>query len=155
MTMDRSRLTLDSRQICIQMDQLANQSLAEADVTGVQAHALLYILRHSEMGTSVTALHQASGYSKATISNIIKRLREKGYVLVESCREDDRRRLLFSTEKGRHVQRFLEDSIRDAEEWLYRGFSSQELSTLDHLQKRMLQNLSQYQTCIQKEASTT
>ena len=35
MTMDRSRLTLDSRQICIQMDQLANQSLAEADVTGV------------------------------------------------------------------------------------------------------------------------
>ena len=137
MTMDRSRLTLDSRQICIQMDQLANQSLAEADVTGVQAHALLYILRHSEMGTSVTALHQASGYSKATISNIIKRL------------------LLFSTEKGRQVQRFLEDSIRDAEEWLYRGFSSQELSTLDHLQKRMLQNLSQYQTCIQKEASTT
>ena len=77
MTMDRSRLTLDSRQICIQMDQLANQSLAEADVTGVQAHALLYILHHSEMGTSVTALHQASGYSKATISNIIKRLREK------------------------------------------------------------------------------
>ena len=67
----------------------------------------------------------------------------------------DRRRLLFSTEKGRQVQRFLEDSIRDAEEWLYRGFSSQELSTLDHLQKRMLQNLSQYQTCIQKEASTT
>lgn len=149
MAMDRSKLTLASRQINIQMDQLANQSLAATGLTGGQAHALLYILRHSEAGASVTGLHQASGYSKATISHLIKRLREKGYVRVEFCQEDNRRRLLFSTEKGRQVQCILEESIRGAEEQLYRGFSDQELSVLDNLQKRMLQNLSQYQTSIQ------
>ena len=155
MAVDRSRLARDNRQICIQMERMANYYLAASDVTGVQAQMLLYILRHSETGVSVTDLHQISGYSKATISNLVKRLREKGYIRVEACEEDDRRRLLFSTEKGRRIQALLVASIREVENSLYRGLSAEELSTLDHLQKRMLQNLMMFQTQSHKEASAT
>ena len=155
MAVDRSRLARDSRKICIQMEQATNRYLASADVTGVQAQMLLYILRYAEEGASVTDLHQVSGYSKATISNLIKRLREKGYVRVEPCREDDRRKLLFSTEKGRRAQAFLRDSIRGAEDLLYQGFSAEELSTLDRMQRRMIHNLSSVQTHSQREASAT
>ena len=155
MAVDRSRLALDNRQICIQMERMANYYLAASDVTGVQAQMLLYILRHSETGVSVTDLHQISGYSKATISNLVKRLREKGYIRVEACEEDDRRRLLFSTEKGRRIQALLAASIREVENSLYRGLSAEELSTLDQLQKRMLQNLIMFQTQSHKEASAT
>lgn len=155
MAVDRSRLARDNRQICIQMERMANYYLAASDVTGVQAQMLLYILRHSETGVSVTDLHQISGYSKATISNLVKRLREKGYIRVEACEEDDRRRLLFSTEKGRRIQALLAASIREVENSLYRGLSAEELSTLDQLQKRMLQNLMMFQTQSHKEASAT
>ena len=155
MAVDRSRLARDNRQICIQMERMANYYLAASDVTGVQAQMLLYILRHSETGVSVTDLHQISGYSKATISNLVKRLREKGYIRVEACEEDDRRRLLFSTEKGRRIQALLVASIREVENSLYRGLSAEELSTLDQLQKRMLQNLMMFQTQSHKEASAT
>lgn len=155
MAVDRSRLARDNRQICIQMERIANYYLAASDVTGVQAQMLLYILRHSETGVSVTDLHQISGYSKATISNLVKRLREKGYIRVEACEEDDRRRLLFSTEKGRRIQALLAASIREVENSLYRGLSAEELSTLDQLQKRMLQNLMMFQTQSHKEASAT
>ena len=155
MAVDRSRLARDNRQICIQMERMANYYLAASDVTGVQAQMLLYILRHSETGVSVTDLHQISGYSKATISNLVKRLREKGYIRVEACEEDDRRRLLFSTEKGRRIQALLAASIREVENSLYRGLSAEELSTLDQLQKRMLQNLMMVQTQSHKEASAT
>ena len=155
MAVDRSRLARDNRQICIQMERMANYYLAASDVTGVQAQMLLYILRHSETGVSVTDLHQISGYSKATISNLVKRLREKGYIRVEACEEDDRRRLLFSTEKGRRIQALLAASIRKVENSLYRGLSAEELSTLDQLQKRMLQNLMMFQTQSHKEASAT
>ncbi|OUN11186.1 MarR family winged helix-turn-helix transcriptional regulator [Flavonifractor sp. An9] len=155
MAVDRSRLARDNRQICIQMERMANYYLAASDVTGVQAQMLLYILRHSETGVSVTDLHQISGYSKATISNLVKRLREKGYIRVEACEEDDRRRLLFSTEKGRRIQALLAASIREVENSLYRGLSAEELSTLDQLQKRMLQNLIMFQTQSHKEASAT
>lgn len=155
MAVDRSRLARDNRQICIQMERMANYYLAASDVTGVQAQMLLYILRHSETGVSVTDLHQISGYSKATISNLVKRLREKGYIRVEACEQDDRRRLLFSTEKGRRIQALLAASIREVENSLYRGLSAEELSTLDQLQKRMLQNLMMFQTQSHKEASAT
>ena len=155
MTVDRSRLARDSRQISIQMEQMANRCLDQAGMTGVQAQMLLYLLRHGDGGISVTELHQASGYSKATISNLVKRLREKGYIRMEPCLEDDRRRLLFSTEKGRRVQNLLASSVRDVEDQLYQGFSLEELSTLDCLQKRMLHNLRTFQTHSKREASAT
>ena len=155
MAVNRSRLARDSRQICIQMERLANEYLAGADITGVQAQMLLYLLRQGETGASVTDLHQVSGYSKATISNLVKRLREKGYVRAEPCREDDRRRLLFTTEKGRRQQALLMTAVRSVEDALYQGFSPEELSTLDRLQKRMLQNVSAVHTQIHKEASAT
>lgn len=44
MTLNRRRLIQDGRQIGIGLDQLANRSLAQADITGVQALTLLYIL---------------------------------------------------------------------------------------------------------------
>lgn len=42
MAVDRSRLARDNRQICIQMERMANYYLAASDVTGVQAQMLLY-----------------------------------------------------------------------------------------------------------------
>ena len=102
----------ENRQISIQLDQRFNRVLAERNITGVQAHALLYVLQQAGEGASVTTLHQVSGSSKATISHLVKRLREKGYVRVELCPEDDRRRLLFGTEQGRQLQAALETSFQ-------------------------------------------
>ncbi len=155
MTLDQGRLIREGRQINLQLDLLVNRTLATADITGVQAQTLLYILRHARIGVSVTTLHRTTGHSKATISYLIKRLREKDYVRTESCQKDNRRKLLFATKKGQQLQGFLEESIQDAQNALYQDFSLQELSTLDRLQQKMLQNLSIYQTCIQKEVSTT
>ena len=142
MSLDRGQLVQDSRRINIQLEQLANRTLAAADVTGAQAQALLYILEQAEAGASVTALHRFTNHSKATISCLIKRLREKGYVRVDPCREDDRRKLLFGTEKGEEVREFLDRSLLCIQDQLYRGFTPRELTTLDRLQKRMLWNLS-------------
>ena len=131
MTLNRRRLIQDGRQIGIGLDQLANRSLARADITGVQALTLLYILQNAEEGVSVTSLHLASGHSKATISRLVKRLWEKGYVSLEPSRKD-----------GRRLKRFLEQAIARSEALLYRGFSTGELEDLDRLQKKMLRNLS-------------
>ena len=62
-------------------------------------------------------------------------------VQAQPCRQDDRRRLLFGTEKGLALQEFLIASIRAAHDRLYRDFTQEELSELDRLQKKMLRNL--------------
>lgn len=151
MTLNRRSLIQDGRQINIQLDQLANRSLSEADITGVQALTLLYILQNAEAGVSVTSLHLASGHSKATVSRLVKRLWEKGYVSLETSMEDGRQKLLSGTAKGLQLQHFLERSISKSEEILYRDFSPGELENLNRLQKKMLKNLSTAPESFQKE----
>lgn len=144
MSVNRERMTRDNRLISIQLEQCANRALAQEGLTSVQAQILLHILRHSEKGTSLTAIHRESGYSMAAISSLIKRLREKGYVRVEPLAGDDRCKLLFGTDKGKQVQTFLDASMRKTQDCLFQGFSQEDLDTLDRLQKKMLANLSVY-----------
>ena len=143
MEIDRSELIRVNRQINIQIERAATQAIAQKGLTGIQAHLLLYILDHSETGTSLTDIHREFGYSMAALSGLVKRLREKGYVRVEPCVQDDRRKLLFGTRKGEEVRDFLDRTILRAQDQLYREFSAQELAELDRLQKKMLHNLSE------------
>ena len=143
METDRSAMVRDNRQISIQLELLANRVMAQKGLTTIQAHMLLYILAHSAQGTSLTDIHREFGYSMAALSGLVKRLREKGYVRVEPCVRDDRRKLLFGTRKGEEVRDFLDRTILRAQDQLYREFSAQELAELDRLQKKMLHNLSE------------
>ncbi len=153
MDIDRDVLARDNRQISILMEMRANQALSEHELTAVQAHMLLYILHHSEDGTSLTAIHQELGVSKAALSSLVKRLRDKGYVQVERCAGDDRRKLLFGTEKGRDVWASLEHSMGAVQEQMYCCLSPQELAELDRMQKKMLRNLSVSNEETNKEVS--
>ena len=142
METDRGAMVRDNRQISIQLELLANRVMAQKGLTTIQAHMLLYILAHSAQGTSLTDIHREFGYSMAALSGLVKRLREKGYVRVEPCVRDDRRKLLFGTRKGEEVREFLDRTLIFAQDQLYREFSAQELAELDRLQKKMLRNLS-------------
>ena len=155
MVTEQEALVRDSRQINTRLDMLVNRLLAPAEITAVQAHLLLYVLRHSQEGASMTALNRAYCHSKATVSKLVKRLREKDCVRVEPCREDDRRRLLFATDKARRLEPFLIGSIREAQDRLFRDFSPEELRELDRLQNKMLRNLAgEAPANSEKEATT-
>ena len=155
MEIDRSELVRDNRQISFQLEHAASRALAQKGLTGIQGHMLLYILAHSEGGTSLTDIHRDMGYSMAALSGIVKRLREKDYVRVEPCAQDDRRKLLFGTGKGEEVREFLDRAIAQAQDRIYEGFSPEELAALDRMQKRMLWNLSTWDRPDCKEESRT
>ena len=89
----------------------------------------------------------------AAMSGLVKRLREKDYVRVEPCARDDRKKILFGTDKGKEAREFLDRAICEAQNQLYSGFSPEELATLDRLQKKMLQNLSTLTQNHSKEVS--
>ena len=138
---EQRRILRANRWICIQMEQYVNHCLAPAGLTAIQAYILLYILRQSDQGTSLTAIHREFGYSMATLSGMLKRLRSKGYVRAEPCGEDDRRKLLFGTEKGRQMQPLLDRQILHAQGQLCRHLSQEDLAALSRLQGKMLDNL--------------
>ena len=68
-------------------------------MTGVQVYFLVYILRHHPKGTYLTELCREIGVSKATLSALIKRMREKDYLyfLEDPC--DVRKKKVLPTAK--------------------------------------------------------
>ena len=61
MALDIGTLARNNRQIGIQLELWANRELGKQQLTGCQSQVLLYILRHADDGTSVTASHHAYG----------------------------------------------------------------------------------------------
>lgn len=152
MTPNRDKMVRDNRKLSIQLELLANKAMAQTGLSAVQGDVLLYILRQETEGTSLTAIHRDLGYSMTTLSTMLKRLREKGYVCVEPWEGDDRRKRLFPTDKGRAVRTVLARSIRQAQDQLYAGLSREELALFGRMQETMLANLAPPETQTHKEA---
>lgn len=139
---DLCEMVRDNRHISIQLQSCGNRALSEQGLTDVQARVLLYIMANTDTGTSLTDLHRELHFSMAAASGLIKRLREKGFIRVESCKLDERRKLLYVTDKGARVRELMDTSLKRLPDLLYRNFTREELETLNRLQKKMLDNLS-------------
>ena len=146
MDIDLGEMLRDSRRISNQLHRRGSRALAEQGITDVQARVILYLLKHADTGASLTDVHRELHFSMAAASGLIKRLREKGYIRVEACALDERRKLLYVTEKGSRVREVLDSTLRAIPYQLYRGFTEEEVATLHRLQKKMLQNLEQSET---------
>lgn len=138
----KERILRDNRRISIQVEQWINSAMALWGLTAAQVQVLLYVLGHSNQGTSLTQIHREYGYSMAALSCIVKRLREKGYIRVEPWAGDERRKLLFAIQAAQELQHHLDRSTQRLHQQLYRGFTPQELCDLDRLQRKLLNSLS-------------
>ncbi len=154
MDVDLGAMVRDNRCIGIQLKLRGDRILSRQGLTGVQARALLYILVYAAEGASLTELHRELNISMAAASGLVKRLRDKGYIRVEACRLDERRKLLYATEKGLRVREAMDASLRAIPVLLYKGFTEEELVLLDRLQKKMLENLSAPETESNLEGSS-
>ena len=141
-TLSQERILRDNRRISVLVEQWVNSAMAPWGLTAAQVQVLLYVLGHSDRGTSLTQIHREYGYSMASLSCIVKRLREKGYIQAEHWEGDERRKLLFATQSARELQHHLARSTQHLRKQLYRGFTPQEICDLDRLQRKLLSSLS-------------
>lgn len=147
MDVDLGEMIKDCRFIGMQLSSRGSKALSDQGLTPIQARVLLYILKHSERGTSLTEIHRETGYTMAATSGLIKRLRENGFVRVEPYRLDERKKLLFATDKGMRVRALMDECMAQLPNQLYRDFTEDELVVLNQLQKKMLSNLSMNTDC--------
>lgn len=110
----QGQLYRDSRWICIQVEQQLNRCLAPKGITAVQANILLYILRQSGRGVSLTDIHRTFGYSMATLSSMAKRLREKEYIRPSAAREMNGAICCLARKRACGSRKELEEAVSDA-----------------------------------------
>ena len=133
------RFSIIGRSFKQQLDEL----LREKELTGVQFGVLAQLgrLEHDGSG-SITQrdLENASHVTHPTMTEILKRLEKKGFILCRPGESDRRCKLILSTEKSAA----LIDELRSADERVFAsltaGLSADEVAELFRLTDVMLKN---------------
>ena len=87
------------KKLSLNMTAQLELNLKNKSITGVQVYFLVYILRHHPKGTYLTELCREIGVSKQTLSALIKKMREKGYLYFLADPDDVRKKKVLPTAK--------------------------------------------------------
>ena len=122
------------------IEGIINSRLAHNDITAAQSHVLMFIMcRPSPVYPS--DVQRDMHISAATVSGLVKKLRAKGYLTLEGCDTDERRRGLIVTEKALLHKAEIESCMSSIEDRAFKGFTEEELDMLHSLLIRMAENL--------------
>lgn len=126
------------KKLSLNMTAQLELNLKNKSITGVQVYFLVYILRHHPKGTYLTELCREIGVSKPTLSALIKKLREKGYLNFQEDPADVRKKKVLPTEKLlAEGDRFIEKAGRMESE-ICSGLNRQEKVQLMNLEEKLL-----------------
>ena len=137
------RLLLLLKKINIDMELRLEKALGKEDMSGTQAYFLVYILRHHPGGTYITELCHEIGVSKATLSTLAKKLREKGYLCFEENPKDVRKKKLVPTEKLTVQEEEFLSRAQQVEEKICQVLDLKERQQLWELEHKILIGLSE------------
>lgn len=121
------------KKISLNWTMQLKMNLKNNNMTGIQVYFIAYILRHHPEGTYLTELYREIGVSKATLSAMIKKLREEGYLYFEANSADVRKKKVLLTEK---LMAEREEFIKKAQK-----VETEIFDVLDQQEKRKLWEL--------------
>ena len=121
------------KKIGLNLAALMELNLKNESITGVQVYFLVYILRHHPQGTYLTELCREIGVSKPTLSALIKKMREKGYLYFLADSDDVRKKKVLPTAK---LEAEGEEFMKKADQ-----METEICSVLDGQEKTQLWNL--------------
>lgn len=123
-----------------------DRRLREQELTGVQ-FAVLGQLRNLEREgleeINQRCLEKANHVTHPTMTEIIKRLEKKGYIVCSPGKTDRRVKSVRSTDKARRLNDLIEQTDRDVAELLSRGLSPEQKLQLAQITGIMIKNAEQ------------
>lgn len=123
-----------------------DRRLREQELTGVQ-FAVLGQLRNLEREgleeINQRCLEKANHVTHPTMTEIIKRLEKKGYIVCSPGKTDRRVKSVRSTDKARRLNDLIEQTDREVAELLSRGLSPEQKLQLAQITGIMIKNAEQ------------
>ena len=111
------------------------------EVTGNNAFIIGYLADHPDEDVFQKDLEEVFSVRRSTMSGIILRMEQKGFLVRIPVDHDARLKKLILTEKGEAIHALMETNIKDAERKLLDGFSEEEKETLFRLLQKLRTNL--------------
>jgi DNA-binding MarR family transcriptional regulator len=129
------------KKISEKLEKRANEVPVRRDITYTQSKILWYLRTHEKEKVLMRDLEKYFDCSHATIFGILKRLQEKGYVLLEQDEEDKRAKKVCRTEKAKERFRDIKNRRNRTEELLLEGFTDEEKKDFSAFLDRVYENL--------------
>ena len=116
------------------------------EATGTNAFVIGYLASHTEEDVFQKDLEEWFSVRRSTMSGILLRMEEKGFLVRTSVPHDARLKKLTLTEKGWRIHEIMQGAIAATEEKLVRGLTQEEMETLSSLLDRLRSNLESFPT---------
>ncbi len=94
-----------------------------------------------EDGISIVKLTKETALTKSTLTSMLDRLEESGYLQRVPSKKDRRKILIYLTEEGKRLQERYAGVSQEMTNLFYRGFTDSEIDEFEKYLERILENL--------------
>ena len=115
----------------------------DIDINPAQGRILFVLWR--EDGIPIRELAKRTSLGKSTLTSMLDRLEENGYVVRERSEIDRRIVLVKRTDKDRAAQAAYERVSAAMSDVFYRGLTSAEIEAFERTLERILENLAEFE----------
>ena len=118
-----------------------NERLRTIGITASQCAVLDYLFHTSKEEVSQRDVERALNLKNPTVTGLLKRLDEKGYILCVPNANDKRKKNIYLTEKAYDIQRRMENDRRKLDRELTSGMTKREVAALRKNLEKLLYNI--------------
>ena len=118
-----------------------NERLRMIGITASQCAVLDFLFHTSKEEVSQRDVERALNLKNPTVTGLLKRLDEKGYILCVPNANDKRKKNIYLTEKAYDIQRRMESDRRKLDRELTRGMTKREVAALRKNLEKLLYNI--------------
>lgn len=119
-----------------------NQMLKRIGITSSQCEVLDYLFHTSKEEVTQRDIEKSLCLKNPTVTGLLKRLDEKGFILIVQSSTDKRCKNIYLTEKAYDIQRKMEASRKKSDHMLTLGMNPKEIEALKKYLERVLYNIS-------------
>lgn len=106
---------------------------------------ILFVLWEND-GIPIRALAEKTMLEKSTLTSMLDRLEEQGYIKRVPSKEDRREILIRRTEKDKAFQKLYNEVSEDMTKLFYQGLSEQEIDQIELGLRKILDNIVSYES---------
>lgn len=120
--------------------QAMTAALTSVELTGAQGHIMGYIT-HQPEPPCARDLEEAFQLSHPTVSGILSRLEQKGFIEMRPDEQDRRCKRIYVMEKGLQLDETMHRVMRENEEKLVKNFTEEEKELFQTLLLKAIDNM--------------
>ena len=146
---DNTRISSLLKMVDIRIRQDLDARNQDLHISSSQMRTLSYLISNADHEINPRDLEQYFRISKPTVTGVLKRLEEKGYLHYEPSGKDLRYKQIVLDDKAYQCAKQLHARFEAMERKLYQGLSDEELELTRSLLLRLLDNISKEEEVVQ------